>query len=134
MKMIVKTIITFLVIIIFNIPIAYSIDLNDLRISAMSGDSKSCLLLGNCYFYGNNNCDKDYYSAFDWYYKSASLNNSAAQFNVALCYDQGIGVKKINIRHWNGIEKLHEMEWFRQNLIWPYTIKMVLNLCLRVVL
>ncbi|MCF7791274.1 MAG: SEL1-like repeat protein [Victivallales bacterium] len=92
----------FLIIIFFNI--LQGKNIQKLRDAALSGDSEACLELGNFFFYASP-AERDYYSAFDWYYKAALLKNPAAQFNVAICYDRGIGVKK---------NRLEALRWYRQ--------------------
>lgn len=75
-----------------------------LRDLAASGESASCLELGNAYYCGRG-IDKDVYSAFQWYFEAAKANNPAALFNVALCYDEGIGTEE---------NKIEALRWYKK--------------------
>lgn len=75
-----------------------------LRDSAIGGNAESCLALGNAYFYGKS-ISKDLYSAFEWYFESASKGNPTAQFNLALCYDQGLGTE---------VNKIEALRWYKK--------------------
>ena len=68
---------------------------------AKNGDLKSQLDLANSYFYGRTGFKKDYSLAAYWYRKAAVSGSASAQFNLALCYDGGLGVER------------NEMEAFR---------------------
>ena len=41
-----------------------------------------------------NAVTKDLYEAAYWFQKAAAQNNQYAQYNLALCYENGIGVDK----------------------------------------
>ena len=66
-------------------------NIKKLKERASGGDTSACLKLGNLYF--TDEKEPDYYAAFQWYQKAALKESGAAQFNLAICYDQGLGVK-----------------------------------------
>ena len=49
---------------------------------------------GMNYYEGKNGCAKNFVEAFKYFKKAADLGLKEAQFNLAQCYDQGIGVTK----------------------------------------
>ena len=61
---------------------------------AKNGDLKSQLDLANSYFHGKAGYKNDYSLAAYWYRKAAVSGSASAQFNLALCYDRGLGVEQ----------------------------------------
>ena len=80
------------------------LNLKKLKNQAASGEVTAELALGNLYFFGKR-INKDIYTAFQWYYSAALKGNGPAQFNVALCYDQGLGVET---------NKLEALTWYQK--------------------
>src|SRR4051812_35531788 len=44
--------------------------------------------------HGFGGVEKDAKSAFDWFSKSAAQNYAKGQFNLAMCYENGVGCEK----------------------------------------
>ncbi|MCP4178826.1 MAG: sel1 repeat family protein [bacterium] len=76
-----------------------------LRKLAVVGDADACLKLGNIYYYGKEGVPQDTYTAFKWYNDAAYEGNAAAKFNLAICYDQGIGTDK---------DKIKALQWYKK--------------------
>ena len=60
-------------------------------------------MLGNCY-QNEVGIEKDLEKAFYWYQKAAENGNKYAQYNLGRCYENGKGVKKMKLKHLNGIK------------------------------
>ncbi len=65
-----------------------------LRQSAESGNAEAQFALANEYFYGTETRKQNPELAAYWFLKAASAGLPAAQFNYAICLEQGYGVKK----------------------------------------
>ncbi len=78
--------------------------LTSLKEKASGGDKRACLKLGNMFFFGNE-VIQDYYEAFHWYYNAAVNGSPSAQFNLAICYDQGLGIEK---------NQLEAFKWYQK--------------------
>ena len=63
------------------------------REKLLSDFPKFLELEGKEKFFLGEKIDQDLYAAFQWYRKAAVKGNGAAQFNLGLCYDQGLGVQ-----------------------------------------
>lgn len=57
--------------------------------NAKAGEAEAQLVLGMCYYLA-----KDYKQAVYWYKKAAEQGFAKSQYNLGLCYEKGIGVKK----------------------------------------
>lgn len=55
-------------------------------------DPESQNQLGENYYYGQNGKQQDYSKAARWYRKAADRGHMYAQYNLAFCYDRGLGV------------------------------------------
>jgi uncharacterized protein len=75
------------------------------RVKAKAGDALAQLDLGNQYFFGNKRRTRNYTVAALWYRRSAMQGNAAAQFNLAICYDRALGVKK---------SRFHAFRWYKK--------------------
>lgn len=64
-----------------------------LRTVAEKGDAPAQYKLGNEYFYGTETRKVNYELAAYWYHKAATQGYGAAQFNYAICLEQGLGVE-----------------------------------------
>ncbi len=64
-----------------------------LRDKGMAGDVAAQMELGNQYFFGDKR-PRNYTIAAWWFRKAALQNCREAQFNLGLCYENGLGVKK----------------------------------------
>lgn len=67
--------------------------IDPLREKAKTGDLDAQNELGSEYFFGKNR-KQNYTLASFWYSKAAHMGHAPSQFNLALCYDQGLGVDK----------------------------------------
>lgn len=76
------------------------ITLEDLLASAKSGSVRSQIALGNSYFFGKHG-QKDYKLAFQWYKKAVDNGSKTACFNLALCYENGLGVDVDQLKAFN---------------------------------
>ena len=61
---------------------------------AAQGDADAQNKIGVCYQLGLSDFPKDFVKAVEWYTKSAMQGFTMAQFNLAYCYLNGMGVKE----------------------------------------
>ena len=71
-----------------------ALDLKTLRAQAESGNKTAQFHLANRYFYGQDNCPVNRDLAVYWFRKSAEQGVPEAQYNYALCLEQGIGINR----------------------------------------
>ena len=69
------------------------LSLKELTLTATAGHIKSQVKLGNSYFFGTYGI-KDYTLAHKWYKSAVDGGSKSACFNLALCFENGFGVKK----------------------------------------
>ena len=60
-------------------------------------DPESQNQLGDNYYYGHNGKQQDYNKAARWYRKAAERGHMYAQYNLAFCYDRGLGVPALPV-------------------------------------
>ena len=78
-------------------PAAYALKgrkFDAVRVKAKKGDVLAQFELGNQYFFGTKRRTRNYTVAALWYRRAALQGHAAAQFNLAICYDRGLGLKK----------------------------------------
>lgn len=68
--------------------------MNELLQKANAGDAQAQYELGYAYYFGANDCEKDYAKAFKWYSAAARQGHAKAQFGLGGCYSLGRGVDK----------------------------------------
>jgi len=61
---------------------------------ALKGDVIAQSRLGYCYHTGGCGFEKNYQKAVEWYRTAADSGDSAAQYNLGVCYENGSGVAK----------------------------------------
>ena len=71
-----------------------TLDLKTLRSQAESGNKTAQFHLANRYFYGQDNCPVNRELAVYWFRKAAEQGVPEAQYNYALCLEQGIGINR----------------------------------------
>lgn len=73
-----------------------------LWVAAEKGHDDSQLQLGYCLYHGIGFAKRDFDEAARWYSRAAKQGNKVAQFNLAMCYREGDGVKKSHrwCRYW----------------------------------
>ena len=64
--------------------------------AADRGDIIAMIILGDCYYYGNNGAVEDKEAAAQWYHEAAERGNPDAQNKLATCYAHGWGVEQNN--------------------------------------
>src|SRR6266704_6820789 len=79
--------------------------LADIRAKAEKGDAQSQGELGAVFTFGHLGVAKDDAEAVKWYLKAADQNVAKAQFNLGVCYDDGLGVTK---------NEVEAVKWFRK--------------------
>jgi hypothetical protein len=67
-------------------------DLSSLRTKAEAGDAAFQAYFGYLYLNGSAGLAQDYEQAFKWYHKAAEQGYVAAQYNLGILYDEGLGV------------------------------------------
>ena len=64
-----------------------------LRREAKAGKATAMTQLANQYFYGKNR-KRNYLLAVYWYKRAIAAGDKTAKFNLAICYERGLGVKQ----------------------------------------
>jgi hypothetical protein len=64
---------------------------------AATGDAESENQLGEAFYAGKRGAKKDPVEAMTWFRKAAEQNHPAAQYNLAVGYEQGDGVAKYEV-------------------------------------
>lgn len=67
-------------------------DLSSLRAKAEAGEAAFQAYFGYLYLNGSAGLPQDYEQAFKWYHKAADQGYVAAQYNLGILYDEGLGV------------------------------------------
>ncbi|MEZ0226392.1 MAG: tetratricopeptide repeat protein [Alphaproteobacteria bacterium] len=67
-------------------------DLSGLRAKAEAGEPAFQAYFGYLYLNGSAGLPQDYEKAFGWYHKAADQGYVAAQYNLGILYDEGLGV------------------------------------------
>lgn len=62
--------------------------------AAKQGDGKSQSDLGDWYYHGYNRTKKNYKTAVIWYKQAAENQIGSAQYQLAICYNEGMGTAK----------------------------------------
>jgi TonB family protein len=66
--------------------------INRLKKDAQKGDTLAQSVLGDCYYYGDEEVTQDYKQAVYWYKKAAEQGDVRAQCQLGFCYSKGEGV------------------------------------------
>ncbi len=66
----------------------------NLKSAAEQGDIRAQSQMGDAYLFGEYDLNVDYKQAFNWYQKAADQNDAKSQYNLAIMYLNGYGVKK----------------------------------------
>jgi TPR repeat protein len=77
----------------------------DIRVKAEKGDPQSQYQLGHAFSAGRLGLAKDEAEAVRWFRKAAEENHALAQFNLAVCYENGQGVAK---------DEVEAVKWYRK--------------------
>lgn len=67
-------------------------DMSSLRAKAEAGEAPFQAYFGYLYLNGSAGLPQDYEAAFKWYRKAAEQGYVAAQYNLGILYDEGLGV------------------------------------------
>lgn len=69
-------------------------EFENLKSAAEQGDIRAQSQMGDAYLFGEYDLNVDYKQAFNWYQKAADQNDAKSQYNLAIMYLNGYGVKK----------------------------------------
>lgn len=69
-------------------------EFENLKSAAEQGDIRAQSQMGDAYLFGEYDLNVDYKKAFNWYQKAADQNDAKSQYNLAIMYLNGYGVKK----------------------------------------
>lgn len=69
-------------------------EFENLKSAAEEGDIRAQSQMGDVYLFGEYDLNVDYEKAFNWYKKAADQNDAKSQYNLAIMYLNGYGVKK----------------------------------------
>lgn len=70
-------------------------EFENLKSAAEQGDIRAQLQMSDAYLFGEYDLNVDYKQAFNWYQKAANQNDAKSQYNLAIMYLNGYGVKKV---------------------------------------
>ena len=59
-----------------------------------NAETSKLLMLGFAYYTGIDSMPKDYHKAVEYFTKAAELGDFEAQYNLGVCYEEGLGVPK----------------------------------------
>lgn len=59
-----------------------------------AGSDEAQNMMGNSYYFGCMEIEQDYNQAVEWYQKAAEHGNKEAQYQLASCYEEGLGVSQ----------------------------------------
>ncbi|MGC9659562.1 hypothetical protein BFR77_08900 [Acinetobacter pittii] len=69
-------------------------EFENLKSAAEQGDIRAQSQMGDAYLFGEYDLNVDYKQAFNWYQKAADQSDAKSQYNLAIMYLNGYGVKK----------------------------------------
>lgn len=69
-------------------------DMRALKAKAEAGEAPFQAYFGYLYLNGSAGVPQDYEEAFEWYHKAADQGYVAAQYNLGILYDEGLGVQQ----------------------------------------
>ncbi|EOV8808871.1 tetratricopeptide repeat protein [Acinetobacter baumannii] len=69
-------------------------EFENLKSAAEQGDIRAQSQMGDAYLFGEYDLNVDYKQAINWYQKAADQSDAKSQYNLAIMYLNGYGVKK----------------------------------------
>ena len=72
----------------------YEAALREWQPLAEQGDARVQFVLGTIYDFGRGGIPQDFKKAMSWYLRAAQQDHSSAQYNLAIMYQDGVGVPK----------------------------------------